>query len=251
VPETCALDGAHIGIDDTGVVLRSVLPDASGCPICRGSCTITTFDDQQRAFASPCPGAETARRGHLLDRCKLPASGPFATATMATIPGAFADRLLSITIPGQGLWLHGGVGGGKTRAVVAFLRHLCLDRGIPCRFYSLDSLLADIRSTYGKSPDRNVETEQDILERVAREPVLALDDVAKLEGKGDFEVRVLSSIVERRYNSAGLTTLVTSNLSPGELGDAGDYGMGWSMKRIVRRLTEMAQPLNVQPRRKP
>jgi hypothetical protein len=239
-PDVCLLEGVTPTIISGRRFLEAELPDVAECPRCRGECYTFEVDERGYSHARPCPGHEVARRSWMFDLARLPAGRPYLTAR---VPSGWSDLVAQLTIPGRGWWLHGENGTGKTSLVVAVLRHLILDRGCRGRFCAVGDLLLDIRESYG-SREKD-QSEGHIIRDLGTVPVLVLDDIGRFEGSGDFEVRVLAQIVEYRANHAGLLTFVTSNPHPQALLESGTYGSGWSLKRIVRRLTDLAQPIEM------
>lgn len=235
---TCLLDGVAptVVADERGKVLVATLPDPSDCLVCRGRCHTFGVDVEGYTFCSPCPGERTRHLVRCFNNARIPAR--YLHATIETLDGSRARAVEGFGHPGKGWWFFGETRSGKTHMMCVLLRYLTLERGIAARFCAIADLLLQIRATYHQLQHHD-DTEAAIMQELGWMPVLVLDDVGQFHGRADFEVRVLSNLIEHRANRSGLTTCVTSNVAPSELLRAGEWGMGWSMKRVVGRLSEM------------
>lgn len=131
------------------------------------------------------------------------------------IAGAYASadselgrRVYALAREGRGAYLFGTPGTGKTHAAACAVRMWC-DRGGGARLVTAKRLLDDVRDGYRGDGDRRA------LERAARVPLLALDDLG-LERRTDWGVEEISALIDGR-TAAGLPTVITSNYSLGEL----------------------------------
>ncbi|HAA58324.1 MAG TPA: DNA replication protein, partial [Myxococcales bacterium] len=98
----------------------------------------------------------------------------------------------------------GPPGVGKTHLMVGFLRHVLLERGIPCRFQDFGVLLAELRSSY-----TNGLSEMEILRGLINVDVLLIDDLGK--GRNSkWESGIIDTLISCRYNTKR-TTLITTN----------------------------------------
>jgi DNA replication protein DnaC len=133
---------------------------------------------------------------------------------------------------GTGLFIHGGVGSGKTHfaaaVVYAYLRIENYDQVL---FATMPDLLDRIRATY------NGGERDDILERALTVPVLVLDDLGT-EKVTDWVLEKIYQIVNHRYNDMALT-ICTSNYAPSML--AKRIG-----ERAVSRLLEMCRVVKLE-----
>lgn len=131
-------------------------------------------------------------------------AGPIRLARM------WVDRIGSDTAPTRGLYLHGGVGSGKTSIAAA----IAVELG--CQFYEMRDFMARVKEEF------NCHVREPITDKVVRAPVLVLDDVGELRST-PFVVETVQTIVKRRYDRGGLL-VATSNFGPVEmeryLGDA-------------------------------
>ncbi|MBK07884.1 MAG: DNA replication protein [Deltaproteobacteria bacterium] len=104
----------------------------------------------------------------------------------------------------KGVVLMGPPGVGKTHLMVGFLRHVLLERGIPCRFQDFGVLLAELRSSY-----TNGLSEMEILRGLINVDVLLIDDLGK--GRNSkWESGIIDTLISCRYNTKR-TTLITTN----------------------------------------
>jgi len=137
------------------------------------------------------------------------------------------DRLES----GQGLWLTGGTGTGKT-TLAMLASKAALEAGHSVAIYSLPKLLARIRRTYDAEPGGD--SYSAFFERLTSVDLLHLDDLGA-EKKSDWVLEQLYALVNERYEEKR-SMLITSNFDGVEL----EEQVG---PRIVSRLTEMTEPL--------
>jgi DNA replication protein DnaC len=137
------------------------------------------------------------------------------------------DRLES----GQGLWLTGGTGTGKT-TLAMLASKAALEAGHSVAIYSLPKLLARIRRTYDAEPGGD--SYSAFFERLTSVDLLHLDDLGA-EKKSDWVLEQLYALVNERYEEKR-SMLITSNFNGVEL----EEQIG---PRIVSRLTEMTEPL--------
>jgi DNA replication protein DnaC len=137
------------------------------------------------------------------------------------------DRLES----GQGLWLTGGTGTGKT-TLAMLASKAALEAGHSVAIYSLPKLLARIRRTYDAEPGGD--SYSSFFERLTSVDLLHLDDLGA-EKKSDWVLEQLYALVNERYEEKR-SMLITSNFNGVEL----EEQIG---PRIVSRLTEMTEPL--------
>jgi len=112
---------------------------------------------------------------------------------------------------GNGLWLFGDVGTGKT-TLAMLISKAALQAGRTCAIYSLPRLMNVMRDAIG-SDDGKLE----LLDRLATVDLLHLDDVGA-ENSTDWVLEQLYSIVNTRYEE-GRSLVVTSNLDPDALAE--------------------------------
>lgn len=127
-----------------------------------------------------------------------------------------------------GLYLHGGVGTGKTRLACSILNTLW-KKGTAIRFKRVTELLLKLMP--GADPD-NVTWDQ-----VVDVPVLCLDDVGANQGT-DFARRMLQTIFDARLDR-GHRTIWTSNL------DLDDLATFLQDERLPSRITGNAKAVHL------
>lgn len=107
-----------------------------------------------------------------------------------------------------GLYIHGGVGSGKTRLACSILNELW-KAGTRVRFNRVPELLQKLMP--------GSDSTDQVFDQAADIPVLCLDDVGANAGT-DFSRRMLQSLFDRRLD-LGHRTIWTSNLDLDELAD--------------------------------
>jgi DNA replication protein DnaC len=127
---------------------------------------------------------------------------------------------------GNGLWLVGDVGTGKT-TLAMLVSKAALQAGRSVAIYSLPRLLNMIRDTIDSE-----EGKLDFLDRLAAVDLLHIDDLGA-ESKTDWVLEQLYSIVNARYEGQR-AILATTNLTPEKLSEQ----IG---QRTVSRLEEICE----------
>jgi DNA replication protein DnaC len=131
---------------------------------------------------------------------------------------------------GDGLWLEGDVGTGKTTLAMLVSRS-ALEAGRSVAIYSLPRLLAEIRATFEADSEGSY---VDFLDRLARVDLLHVDDVGA-ERTSPWVLEQLYAIVNARYEDER-AILITTNLRLEELEEQ-------ITARTVSRLKEMCEVL--------
>jgi DNA replication protein DnaC len=168
-----------------------------------------------------CPGVLVRRAALRTNQADLPAR--YASATSTHVTDVVADVMRADWTPGDpGWWLWGHPGTGKTHALVVCARILIERLGISVRWVRMPDLLARIRGTY----DAPGVTERDILGPLEAADLLILDEFcsptqsmrtgAKWRPR-DFELKVSAELIDARYDRAGCTTWITSNIAPTDI----------------------------------
>lgn len=179
--------------------------------------------------------AHTARELGLFDG-QYRAAG--VTARYAGAECELGRRLAERASRGEGAYLHGPVGTGKTHALMACAR-LLVERGTKCRVWPFSALLEREQASWrGNGGDG-----YGWVAEACRKPVLLLDELG--EGKPtEWSVAKLYELVDARYQ-AGLPLVCASNLTLPELGERISLGDGTTGARIVSRLYEMCPRIEV------
>jgi DNA replication protein DnaC len=142
-------------------------------------------------------------RGVSFDRPPVPEIARVAPEQVQTVKRYVRD-INSNLDSGQGLWLMGNVGTGKT-TLAMIVSKAALDAGRSVAIYSLPRLLSLIR--------RAIETDEGMigfLERLTAVDLLHIDDLGA-ENTSDWVMEQLYSIVNTRYEDER-AMVVTTNL---------------------------------------
>lgn len=148
----------------------------------------------------------------------------------------------------NGLLLIGPSGVGKTHLAVAMLKHLTLNKAIPCLFCDYRDLLKQIQNSYNPSVQT---TELELLRPVFQTEVLVLDDLGAVKPT-EWVWDTVSVILNTRYNE-NRTTIITTNFQDGPAAAvAGPRGatreetLGDRVgERMRSRLAEMCRIVNL------
>lgn len=137
------------------------------------------------------------------------------------------------------LYLHGRTGAGKT-VLAAILARALVAHGATLVFMDVPDLLGTIRETWDRTGARDADDDHVISERSLHRSLmdadlLVLDDLGADAGYA-WEVERLFRVINGRYN-AMKRTIITSNLTPGELA----RHFGAQGERQVWRIMERAQ----------
>jgi len=127
---------------------------------------------------------------------------------------------------GQGLWLEGGVGTGKTTLAMLVSR-TAIESGRTVAIYSLPRLLAELRKTFDEGSDLSY---LQLLDSLTSVDLLHVDDLGA-EKSSPWVLEQLYSIINARYEEER-SVVVTTNLTHSELREQ----IG---ERTVSRLVEM------------
>ena len=133
---------------------------------------------------------------------------------------------------GDGLWLFGGNGTGKTTLAMIVAR-AALDAGRTVAVYSLPRLLSEIRETY----DDDGRNYLDFLERLTEVDLLHLDDVGA-ERSNPWVLEQLYAVINSRYEERRSVVLTTNLLDESAMAE--QIGA-----RTVSRLAETCEVLPV------
>jgi DNA replication protein DnaC len=139
----------------------------------------------------------------------------------------FVDRIDAHVENGDGLWLYGDVGTGKT-SLAMLVSKAALEAGHSVAIYSMPRLLAEIKSTYDRDSD---DSYMRLFRRLCSVDVLHLDDLGA-ERTTDWVLEQLYSIVNERWQDQR-SVIVTSNITDF------DQLRAQVGERTVSRLTEM------------
>src|SRR5690606_8643083 len=132
---------------------------------------------------------------------------------------------------GDGLWIYGGVGAGKTWLAMLVARY-AIEQGQSVAGYSVSRLLAEIRRTYDGAGVSTLV----LLDQLTSVPVLVLDDVGT-ERSNPWVLEQLYTIINERWQEQR-SIVLTTNLGH----DAMQEQIG---ERTVSRLEGMCEAILV------
>jgi DNA replication protein DnaC len=133
---------------------------------------------------------------------------------------------------GEGLWLYGPVGTGKT-SLAMLVSRAALDAGRTVAIYSLPRLLAEIRTTFDEGSQHSY---TDLLDRLTGVDLLHIDDVGA-EKTSPWVLEQLYAMINARYEEER-SVVITTNLERDALAEQIN-------ERTVSRLEEMCEVLPV------
>ena len=146
-------------------------------------------------------------RPPISDMARDPRQAPVYKAVKGYLE-AIDDRLDD----GEGLWLMGDVGTGKT-TLAMLVSKAAVEAGRTVAIYSLPRLLSRIRRTY--DAEAGEQSYGEFFERLTQVDLLHIDDLGA-EKRSDWVLEQLYSIVNERYESQR-SVVVTTNLRPPDL----------------------------------
>jgi len=134
------------------------------------------------------------------------------------------------------LFYSGNVGTGKTHLAVMIANHILHEKRISVLYLKARDLLINLRGLYAPNAEM---TESDYLERVARVPLLILDDVGR-DRYTDWVDGVYWTVFDRRLESQK-PTIVTTNRAPDDFtGNGLESRIGYA---TLSRLLKMCDGL--------
>ncbi len=134
---------------------------------------------------------------------------------------------------GQGLWLFGDTGTGKT-TLAMLVSKAALEAGKTVAIYSLPKLLARIRRTYDSEPGGD--SYLSLFEKLTSVDLLHIDDLGA-EKRSDWVLEQLYALINERYETQR-SILITTNLQHEEL----EAQIG---ARTVSRLAQICEEVDV------
>ena len=179
------------------------------------------------AAPCPCEGAAREREAEARRRAAL--------AAKADRP-EFAEYIASFAgNGGAGLYIHGGVGAGKTHSASAMAR-LFAEAGYDVAFTTAKGMLERVKATFDEGG-----TEAAVA-RYAKCDVLVLDDLGK-EDATEWSVGTVFSVLDASYEDMR-PTIVTSNYAPGALADRlARRGERVTAEAIASRISQTCRPV--------
>lgn len=154
----------------------------------------------------------------------------------------FVERLDKHLEKGQGLWLMGSTGTGKTTLSMLISSH-ALAQGYSVAIYTMPKLLARIRATYER--DKGDDTYLQFFERLSQVDLLHIDDFGA-EKRSEWVIEQLYSILNERYEQER-SIIVTTNLdfADKQVRQPGVYGREPDTQSWLHRLEDEVGPRTV------
>lgn len=148
------------------------------------------------------------------------------------------EDLVSAVMAGEGLYIQGPFGCGKTHLAMAIAKR-ALAAGRTARVTSSMRILAQIRGAYGGGADEGA-----VFRSLANPWLLVIDDLGK-DAPTEWAVSMLYRVVNERYEQMR-PTVVTSNYSKRELVDRLTVkGDSSTAEALVSRLFEMTRKVEL------
>lgn len=230
-PRACPHCGA--ALDPLGAALagRVAWVSSAPCP-CEGATREREAEARRRAALAA--KEEAVRREKTLSRAGIPRRYWAAEADRPE----FAEYIASFAgNGGAGLYIHGGVGAGKTHAASAMAR-LFAEAGYDVAFTTAKGMLERVKATFDEGG-----TEAAVA-RYAKCDVLVLDDLGK-EDATEWSVGTVFSVLDARYEDMR-PTIVTSNYAPGALADRlARRGERVTAEAIASRISQTCRPVHL------
>lgn len=159
-----------------------------------------------------------------------PKYGPparYADVDLAKIDPKLQEYAKSIKLNGEGRFIFGPVGTGKTFALHAIAKYIVEERGGPARVWNFTDALRDIKDDWDRHWTDKKHTAETLREYKG---ILMLDDIGA-EKATEWVVETLYGIINWRYERR-MPIVLTSNVGLDKISEA--YG-----DRIASRIVEM------------
>jgi DNA replication protein DnaC len=147
----------------------------------------------------------------------------------------YCDAYRQMLEKGQGIYIYGGFGVGKTHLTACVANEL-IKNLVPVLFTSLFEISKAVKATFNKNSD---ETEQSVFEKFSKVDLLIFDDLGKeifVKNEADTWLQnLLFDLINKRYNELK-ATIFTSNYSLKELVEKRGLDEG-----TADRITEMTR----------
>ena len=204
-PRACPHCGAALEPLGAALAGRVAWVSAAPCP-CEGAASEREAEARRRAALAA--KEEAARREKALARAGIPRRYWAAEADRPE----FAEYIASFAgNGGAGLYIHGGVGAGKTHAASAMAR-LFAEAGYDVAFTTAKGMLERVKATFD-------------------------------EGGTEWSVGTVFSVLDARYEDMR-PTIVTSNYAPGALADRlARRGERVTAEAIASRISQTCRPV--------
>jgi DNA replication protein DnaC len=133
-----------------------------------------------------------------------------STASVVAEVREYCDDIGEQLAEGNGVWLQGDVGTGKT-SLAMLISKTALEAGFSVAIYSMPRLLARIRRTY--DADSGEEGYLSFFDRLTSVDLLHIDDLGA-EKRTDWVLEQLYAIVDRRYEEQRAMVVTTNMETP-------------------------------------
>jgi len=160
---------------------------------------------------SPSSYVDPARAAQLYREAKVPQRHAGRTQLVGAPWLAALAQLSDRLGAGFLVALCGPRGTGKTQLAESVIR-VASDRGTPSRYIHIMQFLMAVKGAYGNDAERS---EAAVVSEFIRPALLVIDEIQE-RGDTPWENRLLSYMIDRRYNS-GRDTLLIANLLPDSL----------------------------------
>lgn len=210
------------------------------CPRCQDTGMVNT---EGRYVVCTCAQAKRAQL--FRQRANLPvriAGASFAGANFALYQPEYRTQARKIyayvqkfcdelkTNPGQGLFIHGSTGSGKSYLLGCIANYMLGQMSVRYMVYA--DFLDSLRATFNRDAEHS---EQQLVDEVKNVDLLLLDDLG-IERPTEFSLKYLAQIIDYRYRNLK-PLVVTSNFTLTEL--IGRFQTDLYGERIVWRLGEI------------
>jgi DNA replication protein DnaC len=138
----------------------------------------------------------------------------YEAATYDDVPQTIKDAFEKITTSRQGIYIHGGVGSGKTHVAYALFAQCPKVLHANAKFHNIPEMLHDWRLDFPRPWAEKMHPEERLLEYRG---LLFLDDLGS-EKMTEWVEETLYLILNHRYNEV-LPTVITSNLTIEQLAE--------------------------------
>lgn len=160
----------------------------------------------------------------------------------AGVPQRFVGVAANMTYDltnGNGLYVYGRQGSGKTTLACGVLKGWMADNHGSAWFVSSSALMDELHATYSTT-----DTEQEVVYKYGACKLLVIDDLGK-ENPTDQTLMKLWQVIDKRYG-AMLPTVVTTQYDPGSLvRELSRKGGEETAKAIISRLYDTCQSVTM------
>lgn len=190
----------------------------------------------------PCPGATAQREREEREEARCAREREEARirkkAAEAGIPSRFMDAesdlapaLWERVKAGEGLYIHGPVGAGKTHLACAVAR-LAIAEGLRVQFVDAPGMLRLVKATYSGEG-----TEEEAIGRLVRKDLLVIDDLGK-EAPTEWTLQTVFAVVDGRWRDMRPVVVTSQSRRSGLAERLARRGDEETARAVVSRLAE-------------